>query len=107
MLYELREYEVTPGRLPALHDRFANIALRYFEKHGIEPVAFWTDVVGISNRLTYVVRYRDMAHREQAWGSFMTDADRLAEFAETEKDGPLVTQIRNRFLTSTEYSPLV
>jgi len=106
MLYELREYDVTPGRLPALHDRFVDIGLRYFEKHGIEAVAFWTDLVGTSNRLTYVVRYEDMAHRERAWGAFTSDPVRLMEFAETEKDGPLVTQARNRFLAPTEYSPL-
>lgn len=106
MLYELREYDVAPGRLPALNERFANIALRYFEKHGIEPIGFWTDVVGTSGRLTYLVRYRDMAHREEAWSAFAGDQERLAEFAETEQDGPLVLTIRNRFLAPTVYSQL-
>lgn len=106
MLYELREYDVRPGALPAVQDRFANIVSRYFEKHGIEPIAFWTDVVGISNRLTYLVRYEDMAHRERAWGAFLSDPDRLAEFVPTEPDGPLVTRIRNRLLQPTAFSPL-
>ncbi|MGH8952699.1 MAG: NIPSNAP family protein [Acidimicrobiia bacterium] len=106
MLYELREYQVAPGRLSALNERFANIALRYFEKHDIEPIAFWTEMVGSPWRLTYLVRYRDMAHRELAWNGFANDADRLAEFAETEKDGPLVLSIRNRLLAPTDYSPL-
>jgi NIPSNAP len=106
VLYEYREYEVAPGKLPALNDRFANIAVRYFEKHGIEPIGFWTDVVGTSGRLTYLLRYRDMAHRELAWTAFQTDAERLAEFAPTESDGPLVLRIRNRFLAPTSYSEL-
>lgn len=106
MLYELREYDVVPGKLTALNERFASIGRRYFEKHGIEPIGFWTDVVGTSNRLTYILRYRDMAHRDQAWNAFLTDQDRLAEFAPTEADGPLVLTIRNRFLAPTSYSAL-
>lgn len=106
MLYELREYDVKPGQLKALNDRFANIAFRYFEKHGIEPIAFWTDVVGTSNRLTYIVRYQDMAHRESAWEAYANDPERLAEFAETEPDGPLVTRIQNRLLAPTAFSPM-
>jgi hypothetical protein len=106
LIYELRQYDIAPGRLPAVHERFATIALRYFEKHGIEQVGFWTDVVGTSNRLTYLVRYRDLAHREQAWGAFATDEARLAEFAETEPEGPLVVRIENRLLAPTSYSAL-
>jgi hypothetical protein len=106
MLYELREYEAAPGRLSALSDRFANIAVRYFEKHGIETVAFWTEPVGMPWRFTYLLRYRDMAHQQEAWEAYASDPDRLAEFAETEKDGPLVMRIENRFLSPTAYSQL-
>ena len=55
MLYELRVYDVLPGKLPALNDRFAKITLRYFEKHGIKVVGFWTDVIGRTNQLTYLL----------------------------------------------------
>ena len=106
MLYEMRIYEVVPGQLGRLNDRFATITLDYFAKHGIVPVAFWTDAVGVSNRLTYIVRYDDFAHRERAWTAFMTDSERLAAFAETEKDGPIVQRIENRLLSPTDYSPL-
>jgi hypothetical protein len=106
VLYELREYDVIPGRMQALNDRFANLATRYFALHGIEALGFWTDTVGTSNRLTYLLRYRDMAHREQAWNSFMSDPDRLAAFAESERDGLMVSEIRNRFLAPTDYSPM-
>lgn len=106
MLFELREYDIVPGKLPAVNERFKEVALRYFAKHGIEPLGFWTDIVGTSNRLTYLVRYEDMAHRDRAWTAFMNDQDRLAEFADTETEGPLVVVIRNRFLAPTDYSAL-
>lgn len=104
MLYEMRTYEVVPGRMERLHDRFATIALDYFAKHGITPVAFWTDLIGTSGRLTYILRYDDLAHRERAWGAFVSDPERLAAFAETETDGPFVSRIENRILAPTYYS---
>ena len=106
MLYELRIYDTMPNRLPALNERFRSITLDYFAKHDIEPVAFWTEVVGTSNRLTYLLRWRDMAHREGAWTAFMTDPDRLADFAVTEIDGPILKRARNILLSPTGYSPM-
>jgi hypothetical protein len=54
MLYELRVYEATPGKLAALNARFENHRLKFFVKHGIKVIGFWTTAVGeSSNRLTY------------------------------------------------------
>jgi hypothetical protein len=106
MIYELRIYDAVPGKLPALNDRFAKITLGYFEKHGIKSIAYWTDVIGISGRLTYMLAFDDLAHRERAWASFQADEERLARFAETEKDGPLVARVENRILRPTPYSPM-
>ena len=41
MMYELRSYEVVPGRMPALHARFQTHTLGFFAKHGIRVVGFW------------------------------------------------------------------
>ena len=40
MIVELRVYHCLPGRLPALHERFQNVTLPLWEKHGIEPVSY-------------------------------------------------------------------
>ncbi len=106
MIYEIRIYDAAPGKLPALNDRFANITMGYFDKHGIKQIGYWTDVIGISGRLTYIVAFDDLAHRESAWASFGADADRIKAFAETEKDGPLVARVENRIMRPTAYSPL-
>ncbi len=106
MLYELRIYDVVPGKLQALHDRFANLTLGLFKKHGIQVVGFWTDEVGINNRLTYIISFRDMAHREQVWGAFQRDPDWVRGRAESERDGPLVAQVHNTFMRPTSYSPM-
>lgn len=107
MLYELRIYEALPGKLPALNARFENHTLRFFAKHGIKVVGFWTTAVGpSSNELTYLLAFESMADREQRWTAFAADPEWLAVKRETEKDGPLLANIRNQFLFPTSYSPL-
>jgi len=106
MIYELRIYDTVPGKLPALNDRFANITMGYFEKYGISVVGFWTDEVGVSNRLTYMLAFDDMAHRDQVWAAFRADQERLRAFAETEREGPLLARVQNTILRPTSYSPL-
>jgi hypothetical protein len=54
---EWRIYEAIPGRLPDLHNRFANHTLRLFEKHGMANIGYWTEVFGTSNRLVYMLGY--------------------------------------------------
>jgi hypothetical protein len=106
MIYELRIYDVTPGKLQTLNDRFANTTVRIFEKHGIKVVGFWTDVVGVSNRVTYIVAFDDMAHRDAAWRETLSDPELVQAFAESEKDGPLITRMTNTLMRPTSYSPL-
>ncbi len=106
MLYEMRVYEAVPGKLPALHDRFANITLKFFEKHGIRVVAFWEPVIGVSNQLVYILAWQDLAERERVWNAFASDPGWLRARAETERDGPLVARITNYILKPTPYSPM-
>jgi hypothetical protein len=106
MIYELRIYDVIPGKLPALNDRFASTTVRVFERHGIKVIGFWTDVVGVSNRITYVVGFEDLAHRQRAWAETLSDPELVTAFAESEKDGPLIARMTNTIMRPTSYSPL-
>ena len=106
VIYELRTYEAMPGKMQALNQRFANITVQYFEKHGLNTVGFWTERVGTSNTIVYMLAFDDMGHMERAWNAFRADSQRLRLFAETEREGPLVFRITNRILTPTDYSPL-
>lgn len=106
MIYELRVYEVMPGRMPDLQNRFADITHKYFEKHGIKEVGYWTAVIGTSNELTYMLAYETLAAREKAWAAFGGDTERQEQFAATEKSGPLVARVRSSILAPTYFSPL-
>ncbi|MCS7206365.1 MAG: NIPSNAP family protein [Dehalococcoidia bacterium] len=106
MLYELRIYEAMPGKLPALNNRFATITIPMWKKHGIRPVAFWTEDIGTSNQLVYLLAWESLAEREQKWTAFQNDPEWQALRAQTEQDGPLVARIHNRILHPTPYSPM-
>ena len=94
MIYELRVYKCVPGRLPALLNRFANITLKLWDKHGIKQAGFWTTLVGESNQeLYYLLAWELLADREKKWNAFQADPEWLAKRAETEKDGPIVANV--------------
>jgi hypothetical protein len=105
MLYELRIYETMPGKLPALNDRFAKHTCGLFAKHGVDMLAFWTEEIGTSNRLTYINVFPDVAARESRVAAFGADPEWQRVKAETEVDGPLVDVIHNTFMGLTPYSP--
>lgn len=107
MLYELRIYTAHPGKLPDLIRRFRDHTCALFERHGITNVGYWTNAVGgRSDELWYMLGFEDMAHREKAWAAFVADPDWLEARAESEKNGPLVVYLENRFMNPTKFSPL-
>ncbi|WP_116131415.1 NIPSNAP family protein [Tropicimonas sp. IMCC34043] len=107
MIYELRNYSAMPGRLPDLLKRFGTVTLPLWKEHGIRPIGFWTVAVGDSNnRLYYMLQWDSMADREEKWNKFMRDPNWLGPRAESEKNGPLISEIVNSFLEPTAFSPL-
>lgn len=106
MIYELRTYYIMPGKMPDIQSRFANHTLGFFERHGVEVVGFWTELVGQNDTLVYITAFESMADREEKWNGFMADPEWLAVRAETEKDGQIVARVENRLLQPTAFSPL-
>ncbi len=102
---ELRIYDAMPGKLPALHDRFANHTIGLFEKHGMENIAYWTETFGTGNRLVYMLGYPSLGDRESSWAGFVADPDWQKARAESETDGTLTAKVYNRILMPTAYSP--
>ena len=105
MIYELRVYKCVPGRLPALINRFANITLKLWDKHGIKQAGFFTTLIGESNQeLTYMLAWDSLADREKKWTAFQSDPDWIAARAKTEEDGQIVGNIVNQLLVPTSFS---
>lgn len=107
MIYELRIYHAVPGKLHALNRRFETTTLKYWEKHGIRQVGFWTPLIGDSNNdLYYMLEWDTLAEREEKWTAFMSDPDWIRARAESEGNGPLYTHVTNLILAPTAYSKM-
>lgn len=104
MLHELRIYQATPGKMDLLHRRFTDATIPIWSRLGIRPVGFWTTMVGpASNALYYLLEWTDLTERQQKWSLFATDAEWIACRTESERDGPLTTNVENMLLAPTPY----
>ena len=106
MIYEWRVYEVVPGKMAALNNRFEKLTLRLFKKHGLKVVGFWQADIGISNVLYYMLAFNDLAQRDKAWAAFRVDPEWQQGRAESEREGPLVAKVTSSILRPTSYSPM-
>ena len=88
MIYETRVYRCLPGRLPALVNRFENVTLKLWEKHGIKQAGFFTTLVGESNQdLTYLLAWESLADRDKKWAAFQSDPEWIAARAGQDRGG--------------------
>ena len=105
MIYEYRAYTCLPGRLPALLDRFRTTTLGLWEKHGIRTAGFWTVEVGENNQvLHYLLAWESLAERERVWSVFLADPAWIKARDDSEKDGPILANIKSSFLKPTAFS---
>jgi hypothetical protein len=106
MIYEYREYRIVPGRMPDIQNRFAQITMGLFKKHGIRVVGFWETLVGESDELVYMLAWTDLAERERVWNAFLNDAEWQTAKKATEANGPIVARVVNKLWKPTTFSPM-
>jgi hypothetical protein len=105
MIYEQRIYTCLPGRLPNLLKRFESATLKIWETHGIRQAGFWTVLIGNGNHdLHYLLAWDSLAEREKKWTAFMADPTWISARADSEKDGPIVANIKSTILQPTAFS---
>jgi len=107
-VYELRTYTTLPGRLPALHKRFAEHTLKLFEKHGMRNETYWvpTDSARKDNTLIYVVSHASQDAAHKSWKEFATDPEWIKVRNASEADGAILAKSPERvFMKRTGYSP--
>jgi len=107
-VYELRTYTTLPGRLPALHKRFAEHTLKLFEKHGMRNETYWvpTDSARKDNTLIYVVSHASQDAAHKSWKEFATDPEWIKVRNASEADRAILAKLPERvFMKRTGYSP--
>src|SRR2546428_10593636 len=76
-VYELRTYTTLPGRLPALHKRFAEHTMKLFEKHGMKNEMYWTptDDARKDTTLIYFLAHESQEAADRSWKAFQADPE--------------------------------
>lgn len=102
MTYELRTYTVADGRLEDLLDRFRNHTDELFLRHSMRSIGYWVDR-NDSPSLVYLLHHT--GDPKQNWDAFKADPDWIDARDKSQQAGPLATEIRSRFLDTTDFSP--
>ena len=107
MLYELRKYDVVPGNMPALLDRFGSFTTHKWKEFNVRLTGFWTpDMGGNNQQLVYILAWESLEERAKNFGAWQASPERAAKWAETEKDGPLVRRVNNLLMSPTDFSQI-
>ena len=106
MIYEYRQYHMAPGKARALHQRFAEVTQPLFVRHGFRVVGYWTELIGDSSNLHYLLAWQDFEERERKWAAFQGDQEWQTAREASERGGPLVEKIVTSLWRPTAYSPM-
>ena len=107
-VFELRTYTTKPGRLDALHARFADHTIELFEKHGMTNVAYFVpqDAPLAENTLIYVLAHDSREAAKASWAAFVADPEWSKARDASVKDGEIIDSIDSVFMDATDYSML-
>lgn len=104
MIYELRIYHIHPGKMEDINNRFKNITIELFKKHGMKIVDYWEDAEG-NNKIYYIVEHKDRESRDRSFQSFVNDQEWIDAKAQSELNGPIVERVENYFMNRVPFSP--
>lgn len=107
-VFELRTYTTFPGRLDALHARFAQHTIRLFERHGMTNIGYFIpqDLPLAENTLIYIIAHNSREAAEASWEAFIADPEWQRAYEESLRDGRIVEKLESIFMDATDYSQL-
>ena len=119
-IYEMRVYYTYDGKFNDIISRFENHTTKLFNKLGFTNVGYWTTLENDSTSfadkfifqndgkkaLVYIVSFKDMDSRNKSWDKFINDPEWIKVYEESRKNGPIVREIEQVFLSPTIFSNL-
>ena len=106
MVYELRVYHVSAGKMGDLLGRFRDHTEKLFERHGMKNLAYWNpmDEPEKSNTLIYILRHPSREAAIANWKAFQNDPDWKSVKEKSEANGKLTEKIDSTFMELTDFS---
>jgi hypothetical protein len=110
-VYELRIYTTNPGKFDDLLARFRDHTVRYFERHGMRNLGYFTPVAGAEgagNTLYYFLEHASRAAATASWAAFQADPEWIAARAASEAGGAILAKSPEAiFLQAAPFSPAI
>jgi hypothetical protein len=104
-IFELRTYTTHEGKLDTLHTRFRDHTMALFEKHGMTNIGYWIPME-TPNTLTYLLKHESAEAAKASWQGFGSDPVWQEVAKNSRKDGPIISNIDNVFMTAADYSQI-
>ena len=104
-VYELRTYTAVEGKLDALHARFREHIVGFFQKHGMTNVVYFKPMDAPLSQTTmiYLLSHESRDAAAKSWAAFRDDPDWKKISA---AGGPVASKVESVFLEPTDYSPM-
>ncbi|WP_270884169.1 NIPSNAP family protein [Paenibacillus aestuarii] len=99
----MRIYDMHPGKMSAIKDRFRDHVIQLFIKHEMKITDFWEDLDEANNRLYYLVEHADLETRNLNYEQFRGDPEWIELKRMTEQDGPLVKKQESIFMKQAAF----
>jgi hypothetical protein len=104
MLFDVRTYDIEPGRLKEFVDVWGAYAKPVADRHGLELVGFFTSRIGRLNQVLIVWKYQDLAHFEKCRAE--RDAD--PGWSEYRRQyGNMIVRQEDKIMAGAPFSPLL
>jgi NIPSNAP len=110
MIYELRTYRCSGGRLKDLLARFEAPVLLIWRELNIRNVGFWTSEGSIDGKsvdeLVYLLRWDSDEERKTKMGSFLKDPRWIEARDKSEANGKLIESFASKDLHPASFSEM-
>jgi hypothetical protein len=103
MVYEMRVYQVKPGKLPAYLKLFEEVGMPVRRRYG-ELIGFWFTDIGELNQVVHVWAYESLDRRTALRAQLMQDAQWVEGFLPLAM--PMLDSMKSTVMHAANFSPL-
>lgn len=106
--FELRIYDVLPGKMELLMANYRDARLGLFSKHGFSNLGFWTcDIKNGSQKFVMLLAHQSPKLIDASKAAYHADPQWREQVDEWNKTaGPTTADVTSLIMTPTEFSPL-
>jgi len=110
LVFELRTYQSTPGKLDNLLARFRDHTTALFKRHGMGQFGYFVPTEkkdGAGEKLIYILSHKDAETCAASFKAFRADPDWVKVKAESEVTGSLTVKdgVQSVLMAPTDFSP--